>query len=76
MSISTPLVDKMIGNAYLTVKEVQDNLDVIRYVASNIESLLGGPIGSDFADDTAAAAGGVAVGQLYHTSGAVKVRLS
>lgn len=30
---------------------------------------------SDYADDTAAAAGGVAVGALYHTSGTVKVRL-
>ncbi|EHJ62836.1 hypothetical protein NSU_0348 [Novosphingobium pentaromativorans US6-1] len=29
-----------------------------------------------FADDTAAAAGGVPVGGLYHTSGAVKVRLT
>jgi len=30
---------------------------------------------TDYADDTAAAAGGVAVGALYHTSGTVKVRL-
>jgi hypothetical protein len=30
---------------------------------------------SDYADDTAAATGGVAVGGLYHTSGTVKVRL-
>ncbi len=30
----------------------------------------------DFVDDAAAAAGGVAVGQLYHTAGAVKIRLS
>jgi len=30
----------------------------------------------DYADDTAAAAGGVEIGQLYHTSGTVKVRLS
>ncbi|AIT81213.1 hypothetical protein [Novosphingobium pentaromativorans] len=29
-----------------------------------------------YADDTAAAAGGIPVGGLYHTSGAVKVRLS
>ena len=76
MTISTPLVDKMIGNAYQTVKEVQDNLDVIRYVAFNIESLLGGPVVAEYADDTAAATGGVAVGGLYHTAGAVKVRVS
>ena len=30
----------------------------------------------NFTDDTAAAAGGVQLGQLYHTSGAVKVRIS
>jgi hypothetical protein len=29
----------------------------------------------DFADDTAAAAGGVPLWGLYHTSGAVKVRI-
>lgn len=30
----------------------------------------------DFADDVAAAAGGVEVGELYHASGAVRVRLT
>jgi len=30
----------------------------------------------DFADDGAAASGGVEVGQFYHTSGAVKVRVT
>ena len=30
---------------------------------------------SDYADDTAAAAAGVALGGLYHTAGAVKVRI-
>lgn len=30
----------------------------------------------DFADDTAAAAGGVAVGSLYRTGSAVKVRVT
>ena len=30
---------------------------------------------TSYANDSAAAAGGVAVGGLYHTSGAVKVRL-
>ena len=29
----------------------------------------------DFADDAAAATGGVAVGGLYHTDGVVKIRL-
>ena len=31
---------------------------------------------SDYADDTAAAAGGIAVGQLYRTGSAVKIRVS
>lgn len=30
----------------------------------------------DYADDTAAAAGGVPVGGLYHNAGAVRVRLT
>lgn len=30
----------------------------------------------DYADDAAAATAGVAVGEFYHTSGAVKVRVS
>jgi len=33
-------------------------------------------IENDFADDSAAATGGIAVGALYHTSGVVKIRLS
>lgn len=31
---------------------------------------------ADFADDTAAAAGGVAIGSLYRTGSAVKVRVT
>jgi hypothetical protein len=31
--------------------------------------------GLDFADDTAAAAGGVVLGQIYHTSGVMKIRI-
>lgn len=33
-------------------------------------------VSTHYADDTAAAAGGVAIGALYHTAGAVKVRLT
>jgi hypothetical protein len=29
----------------------------------------------DYADDTAAAAGGVPLGGLYHTTGTIKIRL-
>ena len=31
---------------------------------------------SNYANDSAAASGGVAIGALYHTSGAVKIRLT
>lgn len=37
-------------------------------VALNVED--------DYSDDTAAGEGGVLVGELYHTSGAVKIRLT
>ncbi len=33
-------------------------------------------VGGDYVDDSAAAVGGISVGGLYHTAGAVKVRLS
>jgi hypothetical protein len=33
-------------------------------------------VGGDYANDAAAAGGGIAVGSLYHTSGAVKIRLA
>ena len=32
-------------------------------------------IAANFADDAAAAIGGIAVGGLYHTAGTVKIRL-
>ena len=33
-------------------------------------------IADNFADDSAAATGGIAVGGLYHTNGTVKIRLA
>lgn len=33
-------------------------------------------IANNFADDVAAATGGIPIGGLYHTNGAVKIRLS
>jgi hypothetical protein len=41
----------------------------VNYVMTNYAGL-------DFADDTAAAAGGVVLGQIYHTSGAMKIRVT
>lgn len=32
--------------------------------------------GSNYANDVAAAAGGIAIGELYHTAGTVKIRLT
>jgi hypothetical protein len=40
-----------------------ENLVVFNYAALN------------FADDTAAAAGGVVLGQVYHTGGTLKIRI-
>jgi len=34
-----PVIDKMIGNSYQIVREVQQNLKEIRYVASNMEDI-------------------------------------
>lgn len=36
----TPLVDKMIGTAFPTVKHVADNMDSVRYVAENMEAII------------------------------------
>lgn len=33
-------------------------------------------VADDFADDAAAATGGIGIGELYHTSGAVKIRVA
>ena len=41
------------------------------YFSNNIVN-----IANNFADDTAAATGGIAVGGLYHTAGVVKVRIA
>ena len=34
------MVDKMIGNAYDTVKSVADNLPLLEYLANNMEALI------------------------------------
>lgn len=35
----TPLVDKTIGTAFLTVKHVADNMDFVQYLSNNMESV-------------------------------------
>ena len=37
---SSQMVDKMIGNAYDTVKDVADNLPLLEYLANNMEALI------------------------------------
>lgn len=37
---SAQMVDKMIGNAYDTVKSVADNLPLLEYLANNMEALI------------------------------------
>ena len=57
---------------------IQTN-DNINTALSKIDSTIGDPIVSisaNYADDSAAATGGIPVGGLYHTSGTVKIRLT
>lgn len=43
--------------------------------ANSTKKIQGINVADNFANDAAAATGGIAVGGLYHTAGAVKVRL-
>lgn len=55
------------------------SIDWPRKIAAAVNALIGRTNYAaleDFADDAAAAAGGVNVGQLYRTASAVKVRVS
>jgi hypothetical protein len=56
---------------YLTQAEGDAAYEPLGEVAAAIPD-----VADDFADDAAAAIGGIGVGELYHTSGAVKLRLS
>jgi hypothetical protein len=42
----------------------------------SLAGILGGIPSRNFANDAAAASGGVAIGQLYHNAGVVRVRLT
>lgn len=61
----------LIGNAVENALEIDSAAKTIKGV--NLYAFL--PLTS-YANDSAAAAGGVAVGGLYHTTGTVKVRLT
>jgi hypothetical protein len=56
---------------YLTQAEGDGFYEPLGAVAAAIPD-----VADDFADDAAAAIGGIGVGELYHTSGAVKLRLA
>lgn len=62
------------------VPETSNRKDWARLVAGAVNSLARAQVDfaalQDFADDTAAAAGGIAVGSLYRTGSVVKVRVS
>jgi hypothetical protein len=52
------------------------NLEAItKWVVKKVKRLNVKPA-DDYADDAAAAAGGIPIGHLYHTSGTVKIRLT
>lgn len=62
------------------VPESANRADWPRLIAAALNGLLRREIDfaalQDFADDTAAAAGGIAIGDLYRTGSIVKVRVS
>lgn len=63
-----------------TVPETSNRQDWPRLVAQTVNALVRANVNfaglSDYADDAAAAAGGVAVGSLYRTGSTIKVRVS
>lgn len=62
------------------IPETSKRVDWPRLVKNALDKLNRRTLGldslSDYADDTAAAAGGVAVGGFYRTGSAIKVRVS
>ena len=55
---------------------VADSLNSARGKVATLEALTNWAALADYADDAAAAAGGVAVGALYRTGSILKVRVS
>jgi hypothetical protein len=58
-----------IGNSSTTATYLKGTLNVSTAILAQVSSSY------DFADDSAAASGGVPLGGLYHTSGTIKIRL-
>ena len=53
-----------------------DGINATQNAVSALQTATDWSLLDDYADDTAAAAGGVGVGQLYRTGSAIKVRVS
>jgi len=60
---------------HLTIREFFRDRDVRQAIFAYWNSKLP-KVADDYADDTEAAEAGIKVGELYHTSGTVKIRLS
>ena len=60
----------VVSNSYGVTKQAKVET-LIEFASDNIVK-----VADNFANDSAAAAGGVAVGGLYHTYGVVKIRLA
>lgn len=74
MKIFLPL-----GTGQYSANNARQSKDVDLTDAINTEAAALGlvfDIADNFADDAAAATGGIAIGGLYHTAGTVKVRLT
>lgn len=57
------------------IKGVNENIYVRAQDFNPVADLLDAIESKDYADDTAAAAAGVKVGDFYHTAGVVKIRI-
>ena len=68
-----------LGTGQYQAENARSSKDIDLTAAINNEAEVLGlvfDIADDYADDAAAATGGIAIGQFYHTDGAVKVRLT
>jgi len=60
----------------LTTSDVQTGSRTIKLPDASGTIAIAPTVAGNYANDTAAAAAGIAVGQMYHTSGTVKIRLT
>jgi hypothetical protein len=81
----TSMIDKLIGDAYPNVKAVSDALEKIDYIIANMQSIvrtatlvaaLDPATLHNYANDAAAATGGVVVGGLYRNGSVLMIRVA